>query len=226
LRIKPEDIPKTAFRTRYGHYEFTVISFGLTNAPAAFMNLMNRVFRPYLHKFVVAFIDDILIYFKTEEEHSQHLRIVLQTRREHKLYAKLSKCEFWLAEVTFLGHIISKEEIKVDPEKVKAVTKWPMPTKITEVRSFLGITGYYRRFVQDFSKIALPLTNLLRKTTKFEWDDNCEVASRELEHKLTIASVLALPAEGGDFIIYSDASREGIGCVLMQDGKVIAYASR
>ena len=124
LRIKPEDIPKTAFRTRYGHYEFTVMPFGLTNAPAAFMDLMNRVFRQYLDKFVVVFIDDILIYSKSDGEHSEHLRIILQTLREHKLCAKFSQCEFWLIEVTFLGHVISNEGIKVDPKKVKAVTEW------------------------------------------------------------------------------------------------------
>jgi len=226
LRIKPEDTPKTTFRTRYGHYEFTVMPFGLTNAPVAFMDLMNRVFRPYLDEFVVVFIDDILIYSKIEEEHSEHLRIVLQTLREHKLYAKLSKCEFWLSEVTFLGHVISKEGVKVDPQMVKAVIEWPRPTNITEIRSFLGMAGYYRRFVQDFAGIALPLTHLLRKATKFEWDEKCEAAFQELKHKLTTAPVLALPVEVEDCIIYSDASRRCMGCVLMQNERVIAYASR
>ena len=123
MRIKPKDIPKTAFRTRYGHYEFTVMQFGLNNAPAAFIDLMNRVFRSYLDKFMVVFIDHILIYSKTKKEHGKHLRIILQTLRENKLYAKLFKCEFWSAEVTFLGHVISKERIKVAPQKVKAVTE-------------------------------------------------------------------------------------------------------
>jgi len=153
LRIKPEDIPKTAFWTRYGHYEFTVMPFGLTNAPTAFIDLMNRVFRPFLDKFIVVFIDDILIYSRNNEEHAQHLRLVLKTLREHKLYAKLKKCEFWLEQVVFLGHVVSKEGIKVDPQKIKAIVDWPRPTNVTEIRSFLGLAGYYRRFIKDFSKI-------------------------------------------------------------------------
>ena len=142
--------------------------FGLTNAPTAFMDLMNQVFKPYLDKFVIVFIDDILVYSRTKAEHSEHLRMVLQTLRDHRLYGKLSKCEFWLSEIMFLGHVISREGIKVDPQKVKAVLEWPGPSNVTEVRSFLGMAGYYRRFVKDFSKITQPLTNLLRKATKFE----------------------------------------------------------
>jgi hypothetical protein len=138
LKIKKEDIPKTAFRTRYGHYEFLVMSFGLTNAPAAFMDLMNRVFKPFLDQFVIVFIDDILIYSKSKEEHEQHLRIVLQTLREKQLYAKFSKCEFWLDSVAFLGHVVSKNGISVDPSKVEAVQNWPRPTTVKEIRSFLG----------------------------------------------------------------------------------------
>ena len=150
LRVKEVDVPKTAFRTRYGHYEFLVMSFGLTNALAAFMDLMNRVFRPYLDRFVVVFIDDILVYSKDAQEHEQHLKIVLQTLREKKLYAKLRKCDFWLKEVSFLGHIVSVEGIKVDPTKIEAVVNWKPPRSVTEVRSFLGLAGYYRRFVKDF----------------------------------------------------------------------------
>jgi len=225
LRIKPEDIPKTTFRTRYGHYEFTVMPFGLTNAPAAFIDLMNRVFKPYLDKFVVVFIDDILIYSKDKKEHANHLRTVLQTLREHQLYAKLKKCEFWLTKVTFLGHLVTKEGIKVDPQKINAVVEWPRPTNVTEVRSFLGLARYYRRFVKDFSKIAAPLTNLLKKTTKFEWRGKCEEAFQELKRRLT-APILTLPEEGKEYTIYSDASKNGLGCVLMQDDKEIAYASR
>ncbi|XP_039117955.1 uncharacterized protein LOC120253788 [Dioscorea cayenensis subsp. rotundata] len=150
LKIKSEDVPKTAFRTRYGHYEFLVMPFGLTNAPAAFMDLMNRVFRPYLDKFVIVFIDDILVYSPSNEEHAQHLRIVLQTLREKKLYAKFSKCEFWLYEVGFLGHVVSGEGIFVDPKKVEAIVKWERSKNVTEVQVFLGLTGYYRRFVEGF----------------------------------------------------------------------------
>ena len=148
--MQESDVPKTAFKTRYGHYEFLVLSFGLTNAPAAFMDLMNRVFKPYLDKFVVVFVDDILIYSKSHVEHGEHLSIVLQTLRTHQLYAKLSKCEFWLNCVSFLGHVISKEGVQVDQKKVEAVSNWPRPTNVTEIRCFLGMAGYYRRFVKDF----------------------------------------------------------------------------
>ena len=144
LRIKESDIPKTAFRTRYGHYEFLVMPFGLTNAPAAFMDLMNKVFKEYLDKFVIVFIDDILIYSKTQEEHKEHLRIVLNTIRKHQLYAKFSKCEFWLDRVHFLGHVVSQEGIAVDPTKIDAINQWPAPKSVTEIRSFLGLAGYYR----------------------------------------------------------------------------------
>ena len=166
LRVKASDIPKTAFRTRYGHYEFLVMSFGLTNAPAVFMDLMNRVFKDFLDKFVIVFIDDILVYSKSREEHEEHLRVVLETLRENKLYAKYQKCEFWLEQVAFLGHIVSADGIKVDPGKVEAITNWPKPSTVTEVRSFLGLAGYYRRFVEGFSTIAMPLTELTRKSNK------------------------------------------------------------
>ena len=224
--IKPEDIPKASFRTRYGHYEFLVMSFGLTNAPAAFMDLMNRVFKEYLDKFVIVFIDDILIYSRTREEHVEHLRIALQRLKEKQLYAKFSKCEFWLEDVQFLGHIVSKDGIKVDPAKIEAVAKWEQPRTPTEVRSSLGLAGYYRRFVKDFAKISAPLTKLTRKNEKFNWDDKCEKSFQELKERLVTAPVLALPDERGNFVIFSDASLKGLGCVLMQHDKVIAYASR
>ena len=147
LRIREEDVPKTAFRTRYGHYEFLLMPFGLTNAPAAFMDLMNRVFSQYLDHFVIVFIDDILVYSRNAEEHAHHLRLVLQTLREHGLYAKFSKCEFWLRSISFLGHVVSENGIEVDPKKVEAVANWPRPTTVIEIKSFLGLAGYYRRFV-------------------------------------------------------------------------------
>ena len=203
LRVKEGDVPKTAF-SRYGHYEFLVMPFGLTNAPAACMDLMNRVFRPYVDQFVLVFIDDILVYSKDAQEHEQHLRIVLETLREKNLYAKLSKCDFWLKEVSFLGHIVSAESIRVNPAKIEAVVNWKSPQNVTEVRSFLGLAGYYKRFVRGFSVIASPLTKLLRKGIKFEWTDKCQ----------------------NSFEQYSDASGIGLGCVLMQDGKVVAYAFR
>ena len=226
LRIAEKDIPKTAFRTRYGHYEFTVMPFGLTNAPALFMDLMNRVFHSYLDKFVVVFIDDILVYSKSKEDHVEHLRLVLSTLREHKLYAKFSKCEFWLEEVAFLGHIVSKDGVSVDPAKIKAVSEWPTPKNVTEIRSFLGLAGYYRRFVRDFSKIARPMTTLMKKEKRFEWTDECETAFQILKERLTTAPVLALPDGNENLEVYSDASKNGLGCVLMQNRRVIAYASR
>jgi hypothetical protein len=167
LKIRESDIPKTAFRTRYGLYEYTVMSFELTNAPAYFMYLMNKVFMEYLDKFVVVFIDDILIFLKTEEEHEKHLRIVLEKLRSNQLYTKFSKCVFWLTEVAFLGHVISAGGISVDPSKVKDVLNWMPPTNASEIRSFLGLLGYYHRFIKDFSKIAKPMTRLLKKDKDF-----------------------------------------------------------
>ncbi|GJY19952.1 putative reverse transcriptase domain-containing protein [Tanacetum coccineum] len=226
LRVKEQDISKTAFRTRYGHYEFLVMPFGLTNAPAVFMDLMNRVFHEFLDKFVIVFIDDILVFSKSKEEHEEHLRTVLQILRQEKLYAKFSKCEFWLSKVAFLGHIVSAEGITMDPAKVEAITKWPRPTSVTEVRSFLGLAGYYRRFVEGFSRLALPLTKLMRKGEKFVWNEEREKSFEELKQRLVSAPILTLPSGTGGFQIYSDASKKGLGCVLMQHGKVIAYASR
>ncbi|VVA23916.1 PREDICTED: retrotransposon, partial [Prunus dulcis] len=226
LRIKEEDVPKTAFRTRYGHYEFLVMPFGLTNAPAAFMDLMNRVFRRYLDRFVIVFIDDILMYSKSRKAHMKHLELVLKTLRRKKLFAKFSKCQFWLDRVNFLGHVISADGVYVDPQKVEAVVNWPQPTSVTEVRSFLGLAGYYRRFVEGFSTIAAPLTRLTRKRVKFEWSKGCEKSFDELKTRLTTAPVLTLLDDSGTFVIYSDASKQGLGCVLMQHGRVIAYASR
>ena len=195
LRVKEVDVPKTAFRTRYGHYEFLVMPFELTNAPTAFMDLMNRVFRPYVDQFVVVFIDDILVYSKDAQEHEQHLTLVLQKLREKKLYAKLSKCDFWLNEVSFLGHIVSAEGIRVDPTKIEAVVNWKPPRNVTEVRSFLDLAGYYRRFVRGFSVIASPLTKLLRKGIKFE-SDKCQTSFEQLKRMLVEAPVLTQPTSG------------------------------
>lgn len=226
LKVRDEDISKTAFRTRYGHYEFLIMSFGLTNAPAAFMDLMNRVCRPMLDRSVIVFIDDILVYSKNEGDHACHLREVLETFRWEKLYAKFSKCAFWLREVQFLGHIVNGGGIHVDPAKIQAVNKWSPPKTPTEIRSFLGLAGYYRRFIQDFSKIASPLTKLTRKKVGFEWGEDQDRAFQELRSRLTQAPVLTLPEGTEDFVVYSDASYSGLGCVLMQRGKVIAYAYR
>ena len=183
-------MPKTTFKTQYGHYEFLVMPFGLTNAPAAFKDLMNRVFRPYVDQFVVVFIEDILVYSKDAQEHEQHMKIVLQTLREKKLYAKLSKCVFWIKEVSFLGHIVSAEGIRVDSTKIKAVVNWKPPRNVTDVRSFLGLVGYYRIFVRGFSVIASPLTKLLRKEIKFEWTDKCQNSFEHLKRMMVEAPIL------------------------------------
>ncbi|GKA98038.1 putative reverse transcriptase domain-containing protein, partial [Tanacetum coccineum] len=200
LRVHEDDIPKTAFRTRYGHFEFTVMPFGLTNAPMVFVDLMNRVCRPYLDKFVIVFVDDILIYSKTQEEHVEHLRLVLGLLKKEKLYAKFSKCEFWLREVQFLRHVINGNGIHVDPSKIEAVKNWKAPRTSTEVRSFLGLAGYYRK--------------------------EQELAFQTLKDKLCNMPVLALLDGPEDFVVYYDVSGIGLGCMLMQRGKVIAYASR
>jgi hypothetical protein len=167
IKIRPQDIPKTAFFTRYGLYEYLVMSFGLTNAHAYFMYLMNIVFMLELDKFVVVFLDDILVYSENEKDHEEHLRIVLTRLRDHKLYAKFSKCEFWLKKVPFLGHILFENRVSVDLSKVQKVMDWKAPTTVSEVRSFLGLAGYYRCFILDFSKIAKPMTSLLQKDHKF-----------------------------------------------------------
>nr|GEU95882.1 retrotransposon protein, putative, Ty3-gypsy subclass [Tanacetum cinerariifolium] len=201
LRVKERDVSKTAFRTRYGHYEFLVMPFGLTNAPAVFMGLMNRVFHEYLDKFFIVFIDDILVHSKTREEHEDHL-------------------------LAFLGHIVSADGITMDPAKIEAITKWPRSTTVTEVRSFLGLAGYYRRFVEGFSILVLPLTKLMRKGEKFVWNEEREKSFEEMKRRLVSSPVLTLPSGTGGYQIYNDASKKGLGCVLMQHDKVIAYASR
>ncbi|GJX19295.1 putative reverse transcriptase domain-containing protein [Tanacetum coccineum] len=200
LRVHEDDIPKTAFRTRYGHFEFTVMPFGLTNAPAIFMDLMNRVCRPYLDKFVIVFIDDILIYSKTQEEHVEHLRLVLELLKKEKLYAKFSKCEFWLREVQFLGHVINGNGIYVDPSKIEAVKNWKAPRTSTEVRPFLGLAGYYRRFIENFSKIAKSHTILTRKCKTSDWGEEQELAFQTLKDKLCNTLVLALSDRPKDIV--------------------------
>ncbi|GJV18506.1 putative reverse transcriptase domain-containing protein [Tanacetum coccineum] len=226
LRVREEDIPKTAFRTRYGHYEFQVMPFGLTNAPAVFMDLMNRVCKPYLDKFVIVFIDDILIYSRNEKEHEEHLKTILELLKKEELYAKFSKCEFWINTVKFLGHVIDSSGIHVDPAKIEAVKNWASPTTPSEIRQFLGLAGYYRRFIEGFSKIAKPMTELTQKNQKFDWGEEQEEAFQLLKQKLCAAPILALPEGSEDFVVYCDASIKGLGAVLMQRMKVIAYTSR
>ena len=226
LKVRESNVSNTAFQTRYWHYEFLVMPFGLMNAPAVFMALMNKIFAPHLDQFTIVFIHDILAYSKSKEEHEQHLRTSLQLLRDNQLYAKLEKCDFWLTQVSFLGHIISKEGLAVDSAKIESVIKWERPKNVTEIRSFLGLAGYYRRFVQGFSSIVAPLTKLTRKNVPFVSTKQCEANFEELKRRLTTAPVLTLPSGNGGFVVYTDASHVGLGCVLMQDGKVIAYGSR
>ena len=226
LKIRSEDVPKTAFRTRYGHYEFLVMPFELTNAPAVFMDLINTIFQPYLDQFVIVFIDGILICSGSKEDHEAHLRVVLQILRENQLYAKFSKCQFWLDSVAFLGHVISTEGVYVDPQNIEAIVNWKPPTNVTEIRIFLGLAGYYRKFVEGFSKLAAPLIKLTRKEEKFVWSEACQQSFDQLKRKLTSAPVLTLPSGQDGYTVYCDASRQGFGCVLMQHENVIAYASR
>jgi hypothetical protein len=193
LKIRTEDIPKTAFTIRYGLYGFLVMSFRLTNAPYYFMNLMNKVFMEYLDQFVVVFIDDILVYSQSEEAHEGHLRLVLQKLRDNQLYAKFSKCDFWLKEVAFLGHIITDGGIKVDPGKISEILNWKQHTDVSKIRSFLGLVGYYRRIIEGFSKIVKPLTSLLEKGKEFKWDEACQKCFEELKERLTTAPVLIMP---------------------------------
>ena len=205
---------------------FIVMPFGLTNALAAFMDLMHRVFQPYLDRFIVVFVDDILIYSKSEEDHERHLRVVLQTLREHQLYAKFSKCEFWLTEVRFLGHMVSASGVSVDLKKVKAVMSWERPNSVFEISSFLGLVEYYRRFIEDLSRLSALMTRLTWKEVKYEWNDWCERAFQELKRRLTSAPILIVLKRGQRYIVHCDASKDGLGYVLMQSGRVVAYGSR
>jgi hypothetical protein len=231
IRVKPADIPKTAFRTKYGHYEWLVMPFGLTNAPATFQALMNAVLRPYLDKFVVVYLDDILVYSATEEEHKQHVALVLQTLREHNLFAKASKCEFGKTALSFLGHVIGVDGIGMDPEKVKAIVSWPTPRNVTQLQSFLGLANYYRRFVKGYSGIAAPLTALCTpKTTGWPWSDDHQAAFEALKAALSSAPVIQAPDMAEPFTVTTDAPNFAVGAVLTQGQhpgvRTIAFESR
>jgi hypothetical protein len=226
VRIKDEYISKTAFRKRYGHYEFTVVPFGLSNAPIVFMCLMNGVFREYLEKFGIVFLDEILVYSKSEGEHEYHLRMVLQVLREHQLYEKLRKCSFYQKRIHYLGHIISKDGIAVDPEKIEAIRECLAPKNVTEVRSFMGLVGYYRRFIAGFSKIAHPITSLQRKGVKFQWTKECEKSFQELKQLLTNAPIPRIANPKEDFVVCIDACKERLGGFLNPNGFLVCYESR
>ena len=230
IRIHPDDIPKTAFNTRYGHYEFLVLPFGLCNAPATFMQLMQEVFRDCQDRFVIVYLDDILIYSKTAEEHAAHLETVLLLLRKSELYAKLSKCQFFQQKIRFLGHTISADGISVDEDKIKAIQDWPEPRDVKELRAFLGLAGYYRKFVPGFSKVALPLTLLLQSETAFAMQQPQQQAFRALKHLLSHTPVLAIADVNRPLVVSTDASGYAIGAVLSQDNghglQPVAYMSQ
>ena len=217
VRIHPSDIDKTAFNTRYGHYEYLVLPFGLTNAPATFMHLMNSVFADYLDEFVIVFLDDVLVFSRTTEEHKRHVRLVLQRLREHRLYANMKKCEFFQPKISFLGHVVSRDGIGMDPDKVQAIQQWPPLRTVGDVRSFLGLAGYYRKFVYRFSHIAAPLSNLLRNDTLFTWTDKEQKAFDELKAALMNGPVLIVPDQKLPYTVTTDSSSYAVGATLSQD---------
>jgi len=225
IRMREEDIPKTAFRTHTGHYEYLVMPFGLTNAPATFQALMNELFKPYLRKFVLIFFDDILVYSKNLQDHLNHVRVVLDILKKNQLFAKKSKCQFGVTEVAYLGHVVSAQGVAVDQNKIQAVIDWPVPKTLKALRGFLGLTGYYRKFIKGYSTLAAPLTALTKKHA-FHWDEKAQKAFENLKIALTNPPVLALPNYTSPFVIECDASATRIGAVLMQDNHPIAYISQ
>jgi hypothetical protein len=230
IRIASEDVPKTAFRTRYGHFEFLVLPFGLTNAPATFMHLMHEAFREFLDVFALVFLDDILIFSKTLEEHERHVDQVLEKLHRHKLFAKESKCDLFKTEVEFLGHLVGRQGVRMMSDKVKAVNEWPTPKRVTDVRAFLGTAGYYRKFIKDFSLISAPLTELTKDMVQFHWGEEQEKSFARLKEAMQRQPVLILPDPNLPYVVHTDASGKAVGAVLQQDQghglQPIAYLSK
>eukprot|EP00253_Pinus_taeda_P027550 PITA_27550 len=225
IRMKEINIPKIAFRTHEGHYEFLVMPFGLCNSPSTFQSLMNHLLKPYLRKFVPIFFDDILIYSLTWEKHLQHVDLLLQLLQNHRLFVKLSKCSFGMEEVKYLGHIVGHEGVRVDPKKIQAMQDWPQPKTLNSLRGFLGLTGYYRKFVHNYGRIARPLTNLLKKKS-FLWTDAAQKAFMVLKQAMCSTPVLAPPDFTKSFVIECDASGTGIGVFLMHEGRPLAFTNQ
>lgn len=228
IRVRSEDVPKTAFRTHSGHYEFNVIPFGLKNAPATFQATMNELFRPSLRRYVLVFFDDILIYSSSWPEHIKHVSIVLRLLLKNQFAANRKKSVFGQQKIEYLGHVISEGGVSMDPVKVASILQWPTPKSVKGVRAFLGLTGYYRRFIRNYGLIAKPLTSLLKKeaATKFQWDASAQKAFEGLQQALVTAPVLTMPDFSKGFVVECDASGCGVGAVLMQEKAPVAYFSK
>ncbi|KAK9808466.1 hypothetical protein WJX73_009373 [Symbiochloris irregularis] len=226
VRLKPEDIPKTAFLTPFGHFEYMVLCFGLSNAPATFQAVMNEVLGDLIGTICLVYLDDILIYSKSEAEHAHHLELVLQRLREHKLFASLPKCHFAVHETAFLGHIVSAEGVRPDPKKVSAVANWPVPRDLPELRRFLGLSNFFRKYIRGYTTLVHPLTALLAKDVPFRWSSECQAAFVELKRALTTAPVLRLPDFSKPFEVVADACATGTGAILLQDDQPVAFEGK